>query len=353
MKLRLPLAALLAAPLPLLAQDTPPTDAQETPPAEAPKEDALVVTVNGHEVHESDVEARFQQWVAQRSGGRPVPEEQLAAVRPQVREGLVESLIDEQLLDDDVATAKVEASEAECRRYLENTLLLQLYENGMERADYDERIQEAEGISLDEFLDRQAKLPEFHQVILHLHRLQNLFPDECKVTDEEVAKRYQRLKSESGEVEARHILIGVEASDTEEQKAAKRAQAEELLGKTRAEGADFGEIAKEHSSCPSAPQGGMLGYFPREGAMVEPFAAAAFALEVGGISEVVETQFGYHIIMVTGRRGQIDKPLTEMAPLVRDELTFEKMEPLRRRHLEDLRKSATIEYAPEPEGEKV
>ncbi len=104
-----------------------------------------------------------------------------------------------------------------------------------------------------------------------------------------------RVKIE--EVGASHILVafeGAERSTQERSQAEARTRAEEVLKKARA-GVDFAELAKEYSDGPSGPRGGSLGVFGRH-RMVPAFDEAAFALDVGEISEIVETPFGYHII---------------------------------------------------------
>ena len=90
-----------------------------------------------------------------------------------------------------------------------------------------------------------------------------------------------------GTASARHILVDTQA------------QCEEL--KTQIEnGADFAEVAKAHSSCPSGQQGGALGEFS-PGQMVPEFDAVVFSGEINKVLGPVQTQFGYHLIEVTSR----------------------------------------------------
>lgn len=113
------------------------------------------------------------------------------------------------------------------------------------------------------------------------------------------------------EVRASHILIKSDGTDPAlDQIASTKAQ--EILDKIR-EGSDFAEMAIQYSEDASGPQGGDVGFFPRSGRMVEPFAAAAFDLKKGRTSEVVKTRFGYHIIKVTEIKEATLAPLESVA----------------------------------------
>ena len=103
------------------------------------------------------------------------------------------------------------------------------------------------------------------------------------------------------QVRASHILLMYAGS---ERSTATRSKDEALqqindLKTALADGGDFGALARENSDCPSGRDGGDLGAFG-PGMMVPEFDTAAFALEVGDTSEVVETPFGYHLIQRTG-----------------------------------------------------
>jgi peptidyl-prolyl cis-trans isomerase C len=117
-----------------------------------------------------------------------------------------------------------------------------------------------------------------------------------KFYDENQEKYFKKPES----ARASHILIGVDpkASPVDRKKALEKAQA--LLKRVRS-GENFADLAKSDSTCPSASQGGDLGSFGR-GQMVLPFEQAAFALKPGEVSDVVETQFGYHIIKLTEKQ---------------------------------------------------
>jgi peptidyl-prolyl cis-trans isomerase C len=79
-----------------------------------------------------------------------------------------------------------------------------------------------------------------------------------------------------------------------------RAQADDLLKKIKG-GASFESLAREHSSCPSKSSGGDLGWFG-PGSMVAAFESAVKGLSPGSVGDVVQTQFGYHLIKCTGRK---------------------------------------------------
>lgn len=129
----------------------------------------------------------------------------------------------------------------------------------------------------------------------------------ANVTDEEAKSYYEKNKSEFFQVRASHILIkniddqGNAVSD--EQKKKNKEQAEEILKQAKS-GVDFAELAKKYSQDTSAENGGDLDFFSK-GQMVEPFEKAVFSIKVGEIyPEVVESDYGYHIIKKTGERQQ-------------------------------------------------
>lgn len=104
----------------------------------------------------------------------------------------------------------------------------------------------------------------------------------------------------SDQVQASHILLMYQGSARSTATRSKE-EAQQLIAQIKQQidgGADFAQLAQQHSDCPSGKKGGDLGSFGR-GQMVKPFEETAFAMNPGQVSDVVETDFGYHIIKRT------------------------------------------------------
>ena len=149
-----------------------------------------------------------------------------------------------------------------------------------------------------------------------------LFASAVSVSDREVERYYQQNSSryETGDqLAASHILFKT-GPDTDEEAVRKKAEAVLALAKG---GADFAELARQHSEDTSAENGGDLGLFGR-GQMVPEFEAAAFALQEGQISDLVRSTYGFHIIKLNGREAAFIRPLDSVRDEIRNTITQEK-----------------------------
>ncbi len=119
---------------------------------------------------------------------------------------------------------------------------------------------------------------------------------------------------------AQHILILTPRGAKDAEKEEARKKAEDVLTQVRANPARFAELAKTYSQDPgSAKNGGDLGYFAR-GKMVKEFSDAAFALQKGDVSDIIQTEYGFHIIMVTDIKPAVPKTLAQVRDAVMQEL---------------------------------
>jgi parvulin-like peptidyl-prolyl isomerase len=131
----------------------------------------------------------------------------------------------------------------------------------------------------------------------------------AKVSENELRQAYEQEKVGGRTASVRHILILTQGK-TDPEKAEARKKIDDLLAKVKA-GEDFAGLAKQYSEDPgSKDNGGLYENFPR-GQMVKPFDEAAFSVPVGGISGVVETSFGYHIIQVVDHKNET-RPFEEV-----------------------------------------
>lgn len=146
--------------------------------------------------------------------------------------------------------------------------------------------------------------------------------ERISLSADDVRTYYEQNKGRYGAPEERrasHILIAVEQGASDAAKKAAREKAEKLLAQAKG-GADFAALAKANSQDPgSAASGGDLGYFRRD-TMVKPFADAAFALKDGELSGVVETEFGFHVIKLTGIKPAATRGFDEVRAQIETEL---------------------------------
>ena len=140
------------------------------------------------------------------------------------------------------------------------------------------------------------------------------FQSTAEIPDQDIARYYadhQEMFQREEQVRARHILFKVAEGATPEQEAEVRARAEQVQHDLHA-GGDFAAFAQQYSDdTATAEKGGDLGFFPR-GQMVQPFEEVAFSLEVGEMSDLVRTEFGYHLLHVEDKIAGEVKPLVEV-----------------------------------------
>lgn len=178
---------------------------------------------------------------------------------------------------------------------------------------------------LKDFYEKNSRLFEIPEQITAEYVVLNngALARQITVTDADIKSYYDqnaKLYSVDEQRRASHILIEAGKDATSAEKAAAKAKAEELLLQLRKKPADFARLAKENSQDPgSAERGGDLDFFGR-GAMVKPFEDAAYRLKQGEISDVVQSDFGFHIIQVTAIKPGSIKNLAEVKDQIATEI---------------------------------
>ena len=291
------------------------TVSKEKEAAPAKQEDdskKVVATVNGENISQKDVDQMLSRF------GKQIPEEQIPAITRQILDGL----ITEKLIIQFIRDSKIEASQADIEAEL-NKLREDVKSNPSLKGQTLEQVLETHGDSIENIKKN---------VTMSLSLEKHLGKD----IDDKKIKAYfdeNKVAYDGSEVRASHILV-----DTREMKTdAELAQALEKIKKIKAEvdsGKDFAEVARQYSDCPSKDKGGDLSFFKRKGQMVEPFAAAAFALKVGQLSDPVKTPFGYHIIKVTETKKGNDVKFDDVKQNIKKNMMEEKAQVLIRQLLE-------------------
>jgi peptidyl-prolyl cis-trans isomerase C len=293
-------------------------------------EDAVAVTVNGMAVTNREL-AEEEGRLMQQLGGR-VDAQQMGEMKSMVKQQAMNNIISRMLLDGAVAEEGITVTPEEIDARLAEVKA----SIGSDEA-FSQRLA-VMGITEDLFVREMG-------TALKVEKLLARRGEVVEVTEADVRSYYDenpQMFNRPERVKASHILIKVDENDTAAEKEEKQKEVVRVLAELR-QGADFAEMASQHSWCPSKKDGGDLGFFQR-GQMVKPFEDAAFSLGIGELSDVVETQYGYHIIKVTDREDARTVGFEEAKPGIQAYLEGQRKQQAMGALVEELRGKATIEY---------
>lgn len=288
-----------------------------------------VAVVNGVTISKDTYDRELDFFVRRAApGGKQIPDVQMAQMKNEV----LESLIDRELLFQESKKQGIQVkSEAVSdqlqkikQRYPNKEEFKKLLSNmGLTESEVQAQIER--GMAIQKLIDKEVT-------------------EKIKVSDEETKSFYDKnpqLFQQPEQVKASHILIKVQTDAPDDQKAAARKKIEAVQQKVQ-KGEDFATLAKTYSEGPSGPKGGDLGYF-RRGQMVKPFEETAFSLKPDETSEIVETQFGYHLIKVNDKKPAQKMTYAEVKDRLNDNLKKQKTDSEANTYIETLRKDAKIE----------
>jgi peptidyl-prolyl cis-trans isomerase C len=197
---------------------------------------------------------------------------------------------------------------------------------------------------LEEGMTEQELLADIRRVLVIQAFIEREFASKITLAEAEKRKFYEDNPEyflQPEQVRASHILVEVAADAGEADLQAARTKIEALRARI-AKGEAFADVAREASDCPSAAEGGDLGFFGR-GDMVPEFEEAAFALEPGQMSGVVKTDYGYHLIVVTEKTPEEKIPYEDMEAQIEEYLRNGMLRDKLLAYIDTLRRTARIE----------
>jgi peptidyl-prolyl cis-trans isomerase C len=302
------------------AQAAKPPEPPKPVPATIP---AVVARVNGENVPKTEFDRLLKQMEVQ--AGQPVPKER----RDEIYRAVIDQLVTYTALVQESRARDITVTDVEAKQASDAKI-----------AELRKQIPDPKAFN-KALAERNMTLDRLRADIRRDIAISKMMEAELAaappVTDAEIKDFYDKNPDEFSGVRASHILIRPQGFDEPSKKKAREA-IEDVLKQAKA-GADFAELARKHSSDGSAQQGGDLGFFTK-GSMVPEFSKAAFALQPGQISNVVETQFGFHIIKVAERK---DVPIAEATEKIRQFLTEKRRDERQQAFVAQVKSKSKIE----------
>jgi peptidyl-prolyl cis-trans isomerase C len=289
-----------------------------------------VVTVNGsaisYDAYDREITQTRKQILRQ---GKPVTESQLLAIKTLI----LENMVDRELLYQESRKAGILVKTVEVER--EYTALMGKYSD---ESEFNRVLKETD--FTEETLKFQIEKTMARQKLID----RKILP-EISVTEKEAKAFYDKnidfyIKPEK--VRARHILVQFDgkASEGQQQKALEKIK---MIQDKIAAGEDFAALAEAYSECPSGKNGGDLGYFTR-GQMVKPFEEAAFSLNPGEVSPIVQSEYGFHLIKVLDKQSESLISYDEIKDKIVDLLQQWQLKKEIKHYIDKLRTDADVRY---------
>jgi len=294
--------------------------------------DRVAAVVNNDVITLSEVEKRAAPELARVDQDASGPDR--AQKRAAALKRVLDTMIDEKLVDNELRELKVSISDKEVDGAVDEV-----------KKSYnltDEQLQQAvarEGYTLAEYREQMRKQIGRYKLISEKVR------KNVKVSDADVQSEYDRMTRSEGEdyeVHVRHILIAVPRNASAAQVDQARRKAAAIAVEAREPGVNFADLAKKRSEGSSSSDGGDLGFFKR-GTMVPEYERVAFNHKTGEVTEPVRTQFGWHVLKLEEIRKLGMKPLAEVRPEIEDRLRKIQAERLTAQYMETLRSAAVVE----------
>jgi peptidyl-prolyl cis-trans isomerase C len=285
-----------------------------------------VARVNGEAITKGEFEGAIHEVEGQE--GRPVPADQ----RDRVLRGVLDNMVAFKLLSQEAHQRHVAVPDADIETQIAGMKKQFPTEQAFQQA------LKAQHMTVEKLRDTARS----NLVVRKL--LQDEVMSKIEIKPSDISAFYEKNPDKFQQpeaVHAAHILVIVPPEADATAKAALKARAMEALQAARS-GKDFAALARQYSQDGSAQHGGDLGFFPK-GQMVPAFEKVAFSLKPGEISDLVETQFGYHIIKVIEKRQGGTVPFAQAAPQIQQFLESQAQSDKGKAYVEALKAKARVE----------
>lgn len=293
--------------------------------AKQPDSTDVAVSVDGSILKKSEIEKDIKQKLIAYKD--QIPADKVKEARVKLKQQIIDEFIMRILLTGEVEKRKIEATDKEIKMTMDQIKASLPPDKKLENFMKENKITK-EAIALNIKVVKLVKKD---------------LGNKAKPSQKEINKFYDENKAQfliPENVQVRHILLAFTKEDNDNVKAEKKVKIESLR-KQIVDGADFAEIARKNSDCPSKENGGDLGQI-RKDQTVKPFEDAAFAQEINAIGPVVTTEYGYHVIQVLGRNPQKTMPLEEVKEKISSYLEQQRQSETFNALLKKLRENAKI-----------